>query len=178
MGGALLFFFLSVWFLLWLSNQVSACSYGMDHLYQSSQLPIASLGGENVLRRVAGGGGWWLVVVVGKGGVQQTAREVEAARRAHLFPRNWRRWWKTLITSLILRGASSILDARLIQAMATICKRPRGPKTRLRRRGSGAAWGAGFEPRGSRVPPKAPAWPKAAPAPPLTSKLCLTKDLE
>lgn len=39
---------------------------------------------------------------------------------AYFFPLICRKWWKTLMTSRIRRGASSILEARLIQAMATI----------------------------------------------------------
>lgn len=38
----------------------------------------------------------------------------------YFFPLSCLRWWKTLITSLIRRGASSILEARFIHAMATI----------------------------------------------------------
>lgn len=40
---------------------------------------------------------------------------------AYFLPLICLRWWKTLMTSRIRRGASSILEAKLIQAMATIC---------------------------------------------------------
>lgn len=39
---------------------------------------------------------------------------------AYFLPLICLRWWKTLMTSRIRRGASSILEAKLIQAMATI----------------------------------------------------------
>lgn len=41
---------------------------------------------------------------------------------AYFLPLICLRWWKTLMTSRIRRGASSILEAKLIQAIATIWK--------------------------------------------------------
>lgn len=41
---------------------------------------------------------------------------------AYFFPLSCLRWWKTLMTSRIRRGASSILEAKLMQAIATIWK--------------------------------------------------------
>lgn len=41
---------------------------------------------------------------------------------AYFLPLSCLRWWKTLMTSRIRRGASSILEAKLIHAIATIWK--------------------------------------------------------
>lgn len=50
-------------------------------------------------------------------------RFVERAAHTYFFTLICRKWWKTLMTSRIRRGASSILEARLMQAIATIWKR-------------------------------------------------------
>lgn len=46
----------------------------------------------------------------------------------YFLARNCLKWWKTLMTSRIRRGASSILDARLMQAMATIWEKRKWQK--------------------------------------------------
>lgn len=50
----------------------------------------------------------------------------------YFLPLICRRWWKTLMTSRIRRGASSILEAKLIHAMATICEDNQGKKMKER----------------------------------------------
>ena len=65
----------------------------------------------------------WLQASQPKGKrLKQNRNTMIECRRTYLLLRTCLMWWKTLMTSRILLGHSSILEARFIQAMAKTCK--------------------------------------------------------